>query len=123
MNGFKLYFEDNTIFEGKSIPKSDWSKAPDKKIIGMEYTLGDQTRILEGYKQYNHLVENYAIIGGGTGIRAVYLMGRTDNKTHIIIFDIQKKMILMKEVNYGEEYGKQILRGWKEGILNNPSYR
>jgi len=122
MNGFKLYFEDGTSFMGQSIPKSDWSKAPEKKIIKMEYTLGNQTRVLQGYKQYNHLIENYAILGAGVSIRAVYLMARRKTTTLIITFDIQNKRVFIRHVKYGNEYGKQILSGWKEGLLNNPNY-
>ncbi len=122
MDGFKLYFEDETSFSGKTIPKPDWNKAPDKKIVKMEYTLGNQIRVLQGYKQYNHLYENYAVLGAGVSIRAVYIMGRTDDKTLIITYDIQNKKVLISHANYGEEYGKQILSGWKEGLLDNPNY-
>jgi len=122
MEGFKLYFEDGTSFEGKSIPKSDWRIAPEKKIIKMEYTMGNQTKVLEGYKQYNHLVENCAVLGAGVAIRAVLLMGRTEGQTTIITFDIQHKKVFIEHKEYGEEYGKQILAGWKDGILKEPSY-
>ena len=118
MNGFKILYTDKSIFEGDPFV-GDWVKVDNtKQIAKLEYVLGDSFIIMEGFKQYNHLKERVGL--QVKGYTKVILMGRTEGNSTLIIFDLLKNKIHKVQKPYGEEYGKQILSGWKQGMLNNP---
>lgn len=121
MNRFKILYTDNTEFQGDPLQK-DWVKIDDtKQIAKLEYVLGNSCILMEGFKEYNHLKECLGL--QMQGYSKILLMGRSDGNTVIIVFDLQKQNIYQMEKPYGEEYGKQILRGWQKGKLNNPSVK
>ncbi len=118
MNEFKILYTDKSIFEGDPFA-GDWVKVDDtKQISKLEYILGNSYIIMEGFKQYNHLKERVGL--QVKGYTKVILMGRTEGNSTLIIFDLLKNKIHKVQKLYGEEYGKQILNGWKQGMLNNP---
>jgi hypothetical protein len=118
MNKFTVFYNDKTQFSGDPINK-DWIKVDDtKQITKLQYSLGNKCIVMEGFKQYNHLIEYVAL--GVKRIQKILLMGRKSNVTIIIIFDLQNSRIYKLNKAHGEEYGKQILAGWKNGILDNP---
>lgn len=123
MDYFKLHFEDGTIFQGQTIPNSNWNKSPDKKITMLEYSYDKGRVLLKGYKQYHHLYEQQAKMGHPTKITCVMIMGRTDDKTLVIIFDFKTGKVFTEFREYGKEYGNQILSNWKDGVLNNPNFK
>lgn len=118
MNKLTIFYNDGTYFSGDPFNK-DWVKVDDtKQITKFEYLLGNKCIIMSGFKQYNHLIEYVAL--GTKRVQKILLMGRKEDITVIIIFDLQNGKIYKLNKPYGEEYGKQILAGWKNGILNNP---
>lgn len=118
MDKFTVFYDDESHFSGNPL-KRDWNKIDStKKIIKLEYNLGNILIIMEGYKQYNHTKERLGM--GRNGIGRILLMGRTNGDTEIIIIDLIKKKIGKQLKPCYEEYGKQILAGWQEGKLNNP---
>lgn len=115
---FKLRNGKGTTVLGSGF-EGDWKNIGDDfKITELEYTFGDIKITMTGYKQYNHLLECVAL--GAKGIVKIMLMGRTQDYTDIIGFDLKAKQLFRERKSIGEEYGKQILSGWKEGVLNEP---
>lgn len=119
---YKLFLEEGE-FSGKSTDGS-WNNIPDKNILRMEYSY-TMTRklILKGYKEYNHLVEKIAIIGSKQEvISKIIICGRTNVNTDVFTIDLKTRVITHKRVDIGQEYNGQILRGWKNGVLNDPGF-
>ena len=120
MDKFTVFYTDGTQFSGEPF-KRDWSKIDStKQIIKLEYMLGNACIIMEGYKQYNHLIEHIAIAGKKDRIEKIYLMGRTDGDTEIIILALREGKIYKQSKPCYQEYGKQLLAGWQKGKLDNP---
>lgn len=118
MNKFNITYEDGTNFQGDPF-KSEWNNIDQsKKIIKFEYVVGQLYLALEGYKQYNHLLEYTAL--GQQGLVKIFLMGRKEEITDIIVIDVKQNKIYKDEKPIYCEYGKQILSGWQEGILKEP---
>jgi len=118
MNHFKITYIDDTEFVGDQF-KSDWKKIDEsKKIAKLEYTLGAMKIVMSGYKQFNHLLECVSM--GVKGITKIFLMGRKEDITEVIILDLATKSISKCSKEFGSEYGNQILAGWQEGKLDNP---
>ena len=119
---YKLFLQDGEFF-GKSIDGS-WNNIPLVPILKMEYSYTlNRKLILSGYKEYNHLVEKIAIIGHqGEVISKIFIMGRTDVNTDVFTIDLKTRLVSYKKVDIGQEYNGQVLRGWKEGLLNTPGW-
>ncbi len=121
MNKFLITYTDGTTFEGDPFV-GDWKKVDDtKQIAKLEYVLGNSCIIMEGFKQYNHFKECVGL--QVKGYTKVILMGRTADKSLLIIFDLQKNKIYKVQTPYGEEWGKQILAGWCDGKLTIPQVK
>jgi len=119
MNKFTVFYSDKTHFSGDPL-KNDWKLIDDtKKIVKFIYILGDKCIVMEGFKQYNHFKEKLGL--QAKGISKILLMGRRKKDTLIITFDLVGKKIFKRMVPYGEEYGKQILAGWQNGLLTKPN--
>jgi hypothetical protein len=73
---------------------------------------------LENYTQYNHLLENQAIVGGSHKICKVLVMARKAESTDIFCFDMKKKVFHRYVTEHGKEYNDMILTGWKDGLVN-----
>ena len=118
MNKFTVFYDDGTNFSGDPF-KSEWNNINvTKQIIKLEYVLGNSCVILEGYKQYNHLLEYVGL--GQKGITRILLMGRTNDNTEIIVIDLKQNKIYKDFKPIYQEYGKQILNGWQKGMLMIP---
>lgn len=118
MNKFIVTYEDNTQFSGNPL-ESEWKNIDqNKKIFKLEYILDKIYILLEGYKQYNHLIEYIAL--GQKGINKIFLMGRTNEETEIIVLDIRQNKIYKDFKPCYREYENQILSGWQDGILSIP---
>lgn len=118
MNKFTVFYNDGSQFSGVA-SKRDWDRIDvTKQIIKLQYLYGNSCVIMEGYDQYNHLREMIGL--SQKGIVRILLMGRKEDTTDIIIFDLKNKNIYKEEKPLYEEYGKQILAGWQKGLLNNP---
>ena len=118
MNKFTVLYTDGSQFSGDPL-KRDWNLIDDtKQIAKLQYILGNQCLIMEGFKQYNHFKEKVGL--QVKGMTKILLMGRREKDTLIITFDLINNKIFQKMAIHGEEYGKQILSGWQQGILNNP---
>jgi len=118
MKQFKVTYEDATTFVGNPL-KREWNNIDvTKKIIKLEYVLEDRVITLEGYRQYNHLIEYVAF--AQKGINKIMLMGRTFDMTEILVIDLKTKQIYKKETPIYKEYGQQILAGWQKGMMMTP---
>ncbi len=118
MNKFTVFYNDGSKFSGDPM-KHDWNLVDDtKQIIKLEYVYGNSCVIMENYGQYNHLKEKLGY--QKRGIARILLMGRKEDTTDIIIFDLKNKKIYKEVKPLYQEYGKQILAGWQKGLLNNP---
>jgi len=120
---FKLTYEDGSDFNGKSIDGS-WNKAPNGKLSKLEYQYTYSKRLLlQGYKEYNHLVEKIAVIGKKEPIISrIFIMGRGEAYTDIFIIDLRTRNVTKTQSPIGQEYNGQVINGWKEGLLNNPGW-
>ncbi len=118
MNKFTILYTDNTVFIGNPF-ENDWMKIDNsKQIAKLQYMCGNSCVIMENYGQYNHFKEFLGY--QKKGIARILLMGRKEDTTDIIIFDLKNKKIYKEEKPLYQEYGKQILAGWQKGLLNNP---
>ena len=119
MNQFTIHYDDFTTFVGNPL-NSDWMKIDEeKKIAKLEYIFGSIKIDMCGYKQYNHLLECVAM--GSQGIAKIFLMGREENRTEVVLIDLTKQSISKCYKELGSEYENQILTGWKEGELSEPN--
>lgn len=132
---FILKFTDNTTFKGHSF-NYDWQKAPNKEILSMAFIFGETHAILRGFKEYNHLYLREWRQNKGEIISALFLMGRSDTRTEIIIFDFILKKGFKVLTKYGKEYPirefdskgnfkkfrfePRLINNWKKGKLNKP---
>jgi hypothetical protein len=79
MNKFTVTYENGTTFSGDPL-KKEWKNInPSLKIIKFEYLLDKVLITMEGYGQYNHLLEHVGM--GQKGIALILLMGRTYEET------------------------------------------
>lgn len=119
---YKLFLQEG-IFTGKSIDGS-WKTPLDTPILKMEYYYTMSRKlVLQGYKEYNHLVEKLAVIGTGQEVLSkIIICGRTNVNTDVFTIDLKTRLISHKQVEIGQEYNRQELRGWKIGLLDNPGW-
>ena len=118
MNKFIVYYEDGTTFEGNPL-QHDWKKIDETKIIvKLEYVFNKAGVLMEGYKEYNHLLE-YAQMGA-KGLQRILLMGRTDEESQIVVLDLKQNKCYRDYKPAYREYGDQILNGWQKGKLTTP---
>lgn len=121
MNKFIVYYEDGTQFSGNPL-KHDWYKIDETlKIIKFEYFFGKIGIVMEGFRQYNHLLEYHEL--GGKKLRRILLMGRTHDQTDIIVLDLKFNKVYKEVKPIYREYGKQILNGWQKGMLTTPQIK
>ena len=118
MNKFTVFYDDGTNFSGDPF-KSEWKKIDvTRQIIKLEYILSNFCVVMEGYRQYNHLLEYIAM--GQKSISRILLMGRTFDNTEIIVFNLKTNKIYKEIKPLYREYGDQILNGWQKGMLMTP---
>lgn len=119
-HNFRVYFKDGTIFYGNSF-QGDWKRVDiTKQIVSFYYVLGNKKVLMDGYKEYNHKIEKVSF--QRSGITKILLMGRKENYSDIIMFDVKNMKICVKRTPIGSEYNGQILSDWKKGELDDPKY-
>jgi len=65
----------------------------------------------------------FNVLGGTTQLRAIYLMGRKENKADVIRLDLITNEIKESISEIEKEYNDRPCTGWKKGILHeNPHY-
>ncbi len=118
MKKFTVHYEDGTKFEGEPL-KHDWYKIDETKIIvKLEYVFDKVGILMEGYKEYNHLLEFSQM--GSKGLQRVLLMGRTNEESEIVVLDFARNNCHRDYKPAYREYGDQILNGWQRGKLGTP---
>ena len=127
---YKVYFEDNTVFDGGTLNNSKWNEIPDKPIRKIEYKLLSTTIKLEGYESYNHLLEMCSFITGGVGLGTNYkrltkiiLMGKRGDVVDAIVYNLLKKKAFKETLKAGQEYNNRPSNGWKTGLYSTPSIK
>lgn len=120
-NFFKLTYVDGDTFTGQLLKGNDWVRSPEKKIVKLEYVLGNKKLTFEGFKQYVQVYEQ--VVFQSYGITQALVIGRTENYSLIFTFNFKTKQVTREKVMIGQEYRGMILSGWKEGELTIPKYR
>ncbi len=125
---FIVHFEDGEIAIGKPLGSLDtgWDYLPDKPISKLAYVnpYGDLI-VLQGYEEYNHMVECVQDFGQKPRIYEVYLMGVRNGK--VVVYrlrtfqkttedSIQVGDLLVRVTERGKEYLDSPTWGWRKGI-------
>jgi hypothetical protein len=124
MSLFSIVYNDETTFEGGTVLDSKWNDII-KPIKSLTYHLGNISIYLEGYKEYNHILEITTILNSNQPfISKILLLAYDGNKVIIFKFDLIKqtfnKVIRIKD----REYNKKPASGWKRGTtIQNHIYR
>lgn len=131
---YKIYFNDNTMFQGQSF-NGDWHKLPCKPIIKFEYLFATNKITFEGFEAYNHSYTSYQFLQGNKKITCLYLMCKNGKEVQVFVYDFVTK----KMYKYVSEFGKELksprrsklgniigweqaqaITGWREGVLSIP---
>lgn len=114
---FSITFEDNSAFSGDSL-KGDWNLIPDQKIKSMVFSYGRVTLFLAQYEAYGHFLQNVCMMGQGTKITKFFIVGRKKNGSDLFHFDLKQNSVTRIQAKKGEEFGTQVVTGWKTGLEN-----
>ncbi len=135
---------DGEVIDGKPLGSLDtgWNDLPDRPIRSLAYTnpYGDRI-VLQGYREYNHMVECVQHVGGRPYVTDVYLMGAVreegeggnngeegnDGKDKVIVYKItafQKTDddtlhagdVSVRVYPRGKEYLGSETWGWRRGV-------
>jgi hypothetical protein len=111
--------------DGELVQNVGWNSLPDKPIIAISVEIQGRKIKMRGFEEYNHLQEKaFNVIGGTTQLRAIYLMGRKNNKIKVIRLNLIDETIKECETEIGQEYNGRPSTGWKIGVLHeNPQYK
>ena len=103
--------------DGELIQNMPWLSLPNKPIQKIALLINNQKIILQDYEEYNFLREHcYNIIGDGKSqVRAIYLMGRKENKAKVVRLNLLNGEVKELETEIGKEYNGQSCTGWKRG--------
>lgn len=125
---FIVHFEDGETVQGKSLGGLDtgWNSLPDKPISRLVYVnpFGDMI-VLQGYEEYNHMVECLQPMGGRPYITDVYLMGARDGLVTVYRLrafqDTSQDAVRVGDVTVrvyprGKEYLDSETWGWRRGL-------
>jgi len=115
---YKVIFIDGAEFQGGEVENSKWNEMPDKPIKTIEYTLGIQTIVMTNYEAYNHIVERVQIVNkeSKTNISKLILMLKKGDDVLNFIYDYKKNKFYPEISEYGKEYNKKPVNGWKTGV-------
>lgn len=121
---FKITFADMSIEEGKSTDGSWKTLKSTEPILKLEYSYTYSKKlVLQGYEEYNHLVEKQAIIGQSEAvITKIFVMGRRAEVADVFTIDLKTRQVTKKTVALGQEYQGQETTGWRPGVSSNPGY-
>ena len=116
---YKINFEDGTEFQGGPVGESKWNDMPKKWIKSLTYTIKDKEILLEGFEEYNHIVEHVNFIQKhGKLISQLILMGKKNNDVYKVILNFSTGKVSQEKCLYGTEYNGRKVLGWKNGIIN-----
>ncbi len=132
---FVVTFQDGELVEGATLGSLDtgWNDLPDKPIEKLAYTnpYGDRI-VLQGYREYNHMIECVQRIGGRPHVTDVYLMGagRNGDDDNVVVYKLtafQKSdddTLRVGDVSVsvkkrGEEYLGSETWGWRKGVASD----
>jgi hypothetical protein len=135
---FIAYLSNGKVMEGKALGTGDtgWRDLPDVPIERLSYVnpYGD-TLTLQGYEEYNHMVECVMSVGGVPTIYEVYLMGAKGGKVVVYRMAVTRRNelalnrsgsglvqpgdVVVRVVDRGKEYLGTETRGWRKGIVNS----
>jgi hypothetical protein len=127
---FIAHLCNGQVVEGKALGTGDtgWRDLPDVPIERLAYVnpYGD-TMVLQGYEEYNHIVECVMSVGGVPTIYEVYLMGAKGDKVVVyrmtVTFKnyafVQPGDVIVRVVDRGKEYLETETQGWRKGIVNS----
>lgn len=104
-------FTDGEILQGGS-----WNTLPDRPIQAVVLELQGRKIKMQGFEEYNHLQEKvFNVIGGTSGLKAIYLMGRKGVNTKILRLDLSTNKITENITEIEKEYNGRSCTGWKKG--------
>ena len=113
---YKVFFADGTTWDGGHYTNSKWFDMPDKEITKIEYSLTEQTLVLEGFESYGHIVGRIDGVNFKfKGIGYVIIMGKWKHKVWQTEFNFIKGLIIKRVVNYGEENNGRQDTSWHNG--------
>jgi len=130
----ELMWRFRVMFEGKLSPKTYLS--PDvrsadpgwgdevfgRRIEKLEFFLPTGHKIvIAGMEQYNFFVEVSVDISGAgrKKLDAIFLAGKIPNKLIVDMWRIGNKKAVRIQKPWGQEWGGQPTRGWKQGIVSD----
>ncbi len=127
-------FQDGEVVEGKPLgsPDTGWNDLPDKPIEKLAYTnpYGDQI-VLQGYQEYNHMIECVQHVGGRPYVTDIYLMGSRhngeDDEDRVVVYKLtafqrsdddshQVGDLSVRVYPRGREYLSSETWGWRRGV-------
>lgn len=126
---FIVHFEDGETVGGKPLGGLDtgWNSLPDKPISRLAYVnpFGDMI-VLQGYEEYNHMVECLQPMGGRPYITDVYLMGARGQGGKVVVYrlrvfqgskddPLQVGDVTVRVCERGREYLDSETWGWRKG--------
>lgn len=116
---YKIFFEDDSTFEGYFYPDTKWELIPNKNIFKIEYYFLDKKIVLEKFLRYNIRYELTHIVIGqfqGKVISKIIIEGTDKEFTTQYIIDLVKKSINRYIKEKEKEWNGKSVTGWKSGI-------
>jgi len=105
--------------DGELVQGGGWDSLPNKPIQKIALLINGQKIIMQDYEEYNFLREHANLfispIEQGSFMRAVYLMGRKENKAKVVRLNLLNGQKEEVETEIGKEYNGQPCTGWKRG--------
>lgn len=112
---YTITFEDGTQFKGGNPRDSKWNEIGNKRIKQLAYKFGTQLLVLQDYEAYNHLPYNEAILGMGSYIPGLFIMGKWGNQIDKFYLNFKNGRIYHSLAIAGQEYQGKAVEGWKRG--------
>jgi len=111
---FKLEYVDGSEAYG-NLFKGDWKKVPEKEIKCIVFAFLNKRLKLEGFKEYNILVERCQSLSGGERILKVSVVGRKENGSEVWEFDLDLRQLKRIIKPCFMEFDGMMVRGWRKG--------
>lgn len=118
---FELNFENGDFISANLFAGYWKTLSYNKKIKTLTFKMFNYKTIrLEGYNEYNLAFEKmHSNHPSLNGISKVFIMGRTDTKSDVVVFDLLNKSINKYTTPIGNEYQTKTT-GWKLGTGGTP---
>ncbi len=125
---FIVHFEDGEVRMGKPLGLSDtgWNDLPNKPISRLAYMNPYcDLVVLQGYEEYNHVVDCIQPLGQRPQIHEVYIMGARQGKVVVYRLQVSQKAmndplqlgdLTVRMTERGREYLGSKTWGWKKGV-------